>query len=378
MRQSYSISFVCRASKTNKQGLAAVECSVSVNSTRVVFALPRKERPEAFKRAMASNRNSDLKKFTATVYAKLQECVTNLIGSNIELTAQAIKDAYFNENKIYTLADAFNGFMVYQRQRTASDATLTTYAKYRLAVQWYTSHFDCSIAIDSLKVGDLHALRGELLKEYKQQTVNSYLSRLRSVFIWASNNGKCTTNPFAQFKLVKPKNDITYLTLNELKILEDKELHTDRLENVRDLFLFQCYTALSYSDMAQLVQSDIQYDSENRPYIQKQRQKTSVTYTIPLLPKALAILNKYDYQLPCLSNQKYNAYLKEIADICGINKNLHTHLGRHTFATVALNAGIPIEIVSKVLGHSSIKMTQSHYAKLLDSTIISKVLERLG
>ena len=378
MRQSYSISFVCRASKTNKQGLAAVECSVSVNSTRVVFALPRKERPEAFKRAMASNRNSDLKKFTATVYAKLQECVTNLIGSNIELTAQAIKDAYFNENKIYTLADAFNGFMVYQRQRTASDATLTTYAKYRLAVQWYTSHFDCSIAIDSLKVGDLHALRGELLKEYKQQTVNSYLSRLRSVFIWASNNGKCTTNPFAQFKLVKPKNDITYLTLNELKILEDKELHTDRLENVRDLFLFQCYTALSYSDMAQLVQSDIQYDNENRPYIQKQRQKTSVTYTIPLLPKALAILTKYDYRLPCLSNQKYNAYLKEIADICGINKNLHTHLGRHTFATVALNAGIPIEIVSKVLGHSSIKMTQSHYAKLLDSTSISKVLERLG
>lgn len=378
MRQSYSISFVCRTSKANKQGLAAVECSISVNSTRVVFALPRKERPETFRKAMASNRNSDLKKFTATVYNKLQECVTNLMSQNLEITAKAIKDSYFSENKVYTLADAFNGFMTYQRQRTASDATLTTYAKYRLAVQWYSKHFDCNIAIDALKVGDLHALRGELLKEYKQQTVNSYLSRLRSVYIWASNNGKCTTNPFAQFKLVKPKNEITYLTLNELKILEDKELHTDRLSNVRDLFLFQCYTALSYSDMAQLVQSDIQYDAENRPYIQKQRQKTSVTYTIPLLPKALAILTKYNYQLPCLSNQKYNSYLKEIADLCGINKNLHTHLGRHTFATVALNSGIPIEIVSKVLGHSSIKMTQSHYAKLLDSTIISKVLEHLG
>ena len=378
MRQSYSISFVCRASKTNKQGLAVVECSVSVNSTRVVFALPRKEKPDVFKRAMASNRNSDLKKFTATVYAKLQECVTNLIGSNIELTAQAIKDSYFSENKVYTLADAFSDFMTFQRQRTASESTLTTYAKYRLAVQWYSKHFDCSIPIDSIKVGDLHALRGELLKEFKPQTVNSYLSRLRSVYIWASNNGKCSTNPFAQFKLVKPKSDITYLTLNELKILEDKELHTQRLDNVRDLFLFQCYTALSYSDMAQLVQSDIQFDAENRPYIQKQRQKTSVTYTIPLLPKALAILAKYDYKLPCLSNQKYNAYLKEIADLCGIHKNLHTHLGRHTFATVALNAGIPIEIVSKVLGHSSIKITQSHYAKLLDSTIISKVLEHLG
>ena len=378
MRQSYSISFVCRASKANKQGFAAVECSVSVNCTRVVFALPRKERPEAFKRAMASNRNSDLKKFTATVYAKLQECVTNLMTQNVEITAQAIKDAYFSEDKVYTLSDGFDDFMTFQRQRTAADATLTTYSKYRLAVQWYAKHFDCSIAIDSLKVGDLHSLKAELLKNFKPQTANAYLSRLRSVYIWASNNAKCTTNPFAQFKLVKPKNDITYLTLNELKILEDKELHTDRLENVRDLFLFQCYTALSYSDMAQLVEADIQYDNENRPYIQKQRQKTSVTYTIPLLPKAIAILAKYDYKLPCLSNQKYNAYLKEIADICGINKNLHTHLGRHTFATVALNAGIPIEIVSKVLGHSSIKMTQSHYAKLLDSTIISKVLEHLG
>ena len=126
MRQSYSISFVCRGSKANKQGLAAVECSVSVNCTRVVFALPRKEKPEVFKRAMASNRNSDLKKFTSTVYNKLQECVTNLIGLNIELTAQAIKDAYYTKKKIYTLSDGFNDFMTFHRQRTAADATLST------------------------------------------------------------------------------------------------------------------------------------------------------------------------------------------------------------------------------------------------------------
>ena len=297
---------------------------------------------------------------------------------NAEITAQAIKDSYFSENKVYTLSDAFSDFMVYQRQRTASDATLTTYAKYRLAVQWYSKHFDCSIAIDALKVGDLHSLKAELSKEFKPQTTNSYLSRLRSVYIWVSNNGKCSVNPFSQFKLIKPKSDITYLTLNELKILEDKDLHTSRLDNVRDLFLFQCYTALSYSDMAQLVKADIQYDNQNRPYIQKQRHKTGVTFTIPLMPKAIAILEKYNYKLPVLSNQNYNAYLKEIADLCGIKQNVHTHIARHTFATIALNSGIPIEIISKVLGHSSIKITQSHYAKLLDSTIISKVLEHLG
>ena len=130
--------------------------------------------------------------------------------------------------------------------------------------------------------------------------------------------------------------------------------------------------------MASLVESDIQTNANGQRYIQKQRHKTGVTFTIPLMPKAIAILEKYNYKLPVLSNQNYNAYLKEIADICGIKQNVHTHIARHTFATIALNSGIPIEIISKVLGHSSIKMTQAHYAKLLDSTIISKVLEHLG
>ena len=373
MRQSFSISFVCRASKTNKQGLAAVECSVSVNSTRVVFALPRKEKPDVFKRLMASNRNSDLKKFTATVYAKLQECVTNLMTQNVELTAQAIKDSYFSENKVYTLADAFNDFMVFQRQRTTSDATLTTYSKYRLAVQWYTKHFDCNIAIDSLKVGDLHALRGELSKEFKPQTVNSYLSRLRSVYIWASNNGKCSVNPFAQFKLVKPKNDITFLTKEEIERIAHKDFGVERLNQIRDLFVFQCMTAMSYSDAQQLTAQDVKTDAQGRKFIQKQRNKTGVTYTVLLLPLAIEILERYDYVLPRISNQKMNAYLKEIGAICGIKQNLHSHLSRHSAGVMMLNSGIGIEVVAKVLGHTSIKTTESFYAKVLDRTVLDEM-----
>lgn len=373
MRQSYSISFVCRASKANKQGFAAVECSVSVNCTRVVFALPRKERPEAFKRAMASNRNSDLKKFTSTVYNKLQECVTNLIGLNIELTAQAIKDAYFSEDKVYTLSDGFDDFMTFQRQRTAADATLTTYSKYRLAVQWYSKHFDCSIAIDALKVGDLHSLKAELLKEFKPQTANSYLSRLRSVYIWASNNGKCSTNPFAQFKLTKPKNDITYLTKEEIERIANKDFGVERLNQIRDLFVFQCMTAMSYSDAQQLTAQDIKTDAQGRKFIQKQRNKTGVTYTVLLLPLAIEILERYDYVLPRISNQKMNAYLKEIGAICGIRQNLHSHLSRHSAGVMMLNSGIGIEVVAKVLGHTSIKTTESFYAKVLDRTVLDEM-----
>lgn len=377
MRQTFSISFVCRSSKANAQGYSSVECSISINCTRVVFTLPRKEKATIFKKAMASSRNSDIKRFCQTVHSKVNECVTNLMTKGIEVTAQNVKSEYFAQDVRYTLNDCFTDFMAFQRKRTASESTLTTYSKYRLAKEWYTSHFDCSIPIEDFKVGDIYALKAELTKEFKPQTVNSYLSRLRSLFIWAINNGKTSINPFGQFKISKPKVEITYLTREEITSIESKVFSCDRLNNVRDIFLFQCYTALSYSDMASLVKSDIQTDAQGRPYIQKQRQKTSVTYTIPLLPKAIAILKRYDYILPVLSNQKYNAYLKEIADICGIKQNIHSHLARHTFATIALNAGIPIEIVSKILGHSNTNITQAHYARLLDSTIIDKVLDTL-
>lgn len=373
MRQSFSISFICRTSKANAQGYASVECSISINCTRVVFTLPRKEKPNIFKKAMASSRNSDIKRFCQTVHAKVNECVTNLMTKGIEVTAQNVKSEYFAQDVRYTLNDCFADFMAFQRKRTASESTLTTYSKYRLAKEWYTSHFDCSIAIEDFKVGDIYTLKAELTKEFKPQTVNSYLSRLRSVFIWASNNGKCTINPFSQFKIAKPKVEITYLSKKELSAIERKVFSCDRLNNVRDIFLFQCYTALSYGDMASLVESDILVNAQGQRYIQKQRHKTGVTFTVPLMPKALAILEKYNYKLPVLSNQNYNAYLKEIADLCGIKQNVHSHLARHTFATIALNAGMPISVVSKVLGHSNTNITQAHYARLLDSTVIESV-----
>ena len=109
-------------------------------------------------------------------------------------------------------------------------------------------------------------------------------------------------------------------------------------------------------------------------YLKKKRGKTGVTYILPLNDTAISLLRKYDFELPIITNQKYNSYLKEIADICGIKKTLTTHLARHTAATLMLNAGIAIEVVSKILGHSNTKMTQ-HYAKLLDKTVINTKIE---
>ena len=157
----------------------------------------------------------------------------------------------------------------------------------------------------------------------------------------------------------------------------------ERLEKVRDIFLFSCFTGMAYIDVKTLGQDDIVIDTNGDKWIKTTRKKTKTRSSIPLLPVADAILEKYAAHpnvlmgkglLPVLTNQKSNAYLKEIADLCGIKKNLTTHLARHTFATtVTLTNGVPIESVGRMLGHRSLKTTQI-YAKVLDTKLAEDML----
>lgn len=377
MRQTFSISFVCRDSKVNKAGLAPLECSISINSTRVVFALPRKEHPSTFKRSMASSRNTDLKRYTSLIYSQLQETITNLTAKGIELTAQNVKAAYFAKETKYTVLDAINDYLNHSKAKIDVDITLDCWQKYRAAKQFLTENFDCSKALDEVTVGDLLEIKAKLMKKYKPNTANSYLSRLRTFFLFAKNNGKLAINPFSQMKIGRQKMEITYLTREQVNIIATKDFGTQRLNDIRDLFIFQCLTALSYSDAQMLEAQDIKVGEQGRKYIQKRRKKTDVEYTVLLLPMALEILERHNYLLPRISNQKMNSYLKEIGAICGIEQTLHSHLARHTAATLMLNSGIPIEIVSKVLGHSNIRITQAHYAKVLDTTVLEQMSKML-
>jgi integrase len=168
------------------------------------------------------------------------------------------------------------------------------------------------------------------------------------------------------------------LTDKELLLIYSKIFTTERLNYVKDIFLFCCYTGLAYIDVKKLKRAEITTGTDGEWWIFTRRQKTETVSKIPLLPVALKIVEKYANNaecsqhgsvLPVLSNQKMNAYLKEIADVCGISKNLTFHIARHTFATtVTLSNGVPIETVSKMLGHKSLKQTQ-HYAKILDLKI---------
>jgi integrase len=196
-------------------------------------------------------------------------------------------------------------------------------------------------------------------------------------------SGWITVNPFLNYKIKIKKVDRPFLSKEELEMMASKKFVSARLEQVRDIFLFSCYTGLACIDVQTLKRSEIIKGFDGEQWIFTSRQKTDTPSRIPLLPYALGVIDKYrdhpqcegeNRLLPILSNQKMNAYLKEIADLCGINKDLTFHIARHTFATtVTLLNGVPIESVSKMLGHTNIKTTQ-HYARILDL----KVSEDMG
>lgn len=215
-------------------------------------------------------------------------------------------------------------------------------------------------------------------KGIKDTTVYGYHKNMKAYINEAIRFGIISENPYVGLKINRGKSDKRkYLTYEEMRRMERCRITDPSVNRVRDLFLFQCYTGLAYSD---LYKFDFASDVErrgNKFIIADRRVKTNEDYFIVLLSPAMEILRKYDFDLPVISNQKYNDYLKVAASFAKIDKNLTTHCARHTFAVFALNNGVPMEVVSKMLGHTNIKTTQI-YAKVLNTEVEKgfDVLER--
>ncbi|MDP9079298.1 MAG: site-specific integrase, partial [Bacteroidota bacterium] len=216
-------------------------------------------------------------------------------------------------------------------------------------------------------------LRSE--KKCANNSAVKYIKNFKKIVRICLASGWLEKDPFVNYKAkVKPVDRI-FLTAEQIRQITEKTFDTDRLNQVRDIFLFCCYTGLAYADVQKLKPSEIVKGADGEMWIVTKRLKTDTATKVPLLPAALTILEKYSNDpvctikgkaLPVSTNQKMNAYLKEIAGVCGINKDITFHTARHTFATtVTLSNGVPIETVSKMLGHTNIKTTQ-HYAKILD------------
>ncbi|WP_111683084.1 site-specific integrase [Winogradskyella tangerina] len=214
-------------------------------------------------------------------------------------------------------------------------------------------------------------------KDYQQVTINKKLQRFKRVIKMAVVDGFLQRNPFELHKAKPVKKKIVFLNQKELFFIENYKFNQSRLSLIQDLFVFCCYTGLAYVDLMNLKQENIIDGFDGHKWIQIVREKTSRPVSIPILPKALEILAKFDndnYVFPRISNQKYNSYLKEVAFIIGIEKRLTTHIARRTFAsTVLLFNEVPMEIVSELLGHSSMIITQRHYGKIVQQSVSNEM-----
>lgn len=393
MDKSFGFFFHLKKSKFDRNGEIPIYLRLTVDGETCEISAKRKCDPSKWNVGAgrvngwsenAKSINSFLELLQRMVYDKRKE----LIDQSLPVTAENIKTLILG-NEIarhrYMLMEIFKHHNHQIEALTGKEYSAGTLERYQTAYRLSQLFLEARYKVSDI---DITKLDYEFITEFEfwlkstrncsHNTTIKYLSNIRKIINRCIRNGWLLRDPFLGFKMTKKEVERTALTQTELQALASKQFGTERLSAVRDIFLFSCFSGLAYADVKKLKRSEIIIGVDGEQWIVSKRQKTNTTAKIPLLPSALAIIERYknhrqcvidDSVLPVLSNQKMNAYLKEIADVCGITKTLTYHIARHTFATtVTLSNGVPIETVSKMLGHRNLKTTQ-HYARILDVKI---------
>ena len=398
-RLTFSLNFWINGCRAENEE-AIIYARITVNGKRANISLKRKVPVESWDSSKGLVRGSkpfakSLNKYLDQIRSLIYQSYEDLLNEGSLITASAIKNKFLGEDKRNnTLSELFE----YHNSISVTSLSSHTIRHYKVT-QRYLQKF----LVDKYKTDDIYLTKLDyafiknfefFLKSYEPKdhqkkmghnTAMKHLQRLRKMLTMAYHHEWIDKDPFIRFKSSYVKNRREFLAQYELEQLEDFSSSLERLDIVKDMFLFACYTGLSYIDVAKLNKDNIETDLDGQQWIKTKRQKTSVELRIPLLNKARRILLKYQDHprvsgrnrlLPTLSNQKTNSYLKEISDFCGINKNLTFHVARHTFATtVTLTNGVPIETVSKLLGHTKLATTQI-YARVIDQKV-KQDMERL-
>ena len=372
-RNAANVSFYCRESKKNKDGTAPIEISLVINGKRCYVQLPRKEAPATFKREINSKKDNDLKDYLRSVRVRLNEIETAFLRDGQALTAESLRH-YFKTGGfvIYTVGELFDDFMRILAKRVNVDLKPKTYRKYEIARDKFYKILPPTEPVTSITHAVIMDYQASMNRYLDYVTTNGYCQRVKTIVQFGIDNGRIKINPFSGIKLRKGEKSVQFLSEEEVEKIRTTDFHNESLNKVRDLFVFQAASGLSYTDMAKLVPTDFQVTEDGQYYIHDKRNKTGVFYTAVILEQGVEILKKYHFKLPILGNHKMNVYLKTIRDLCGIDKPIFSHVARHTYATRCLNRGIRLEVVAKLLGHSTTRITQ-HYAKLLKNNIINEV-----
>ena len=375
IRNTVNVSFYCRESKKNKDGLAPIELSLIINGKRCFIQLPRKEAPDTFKRDLNCKKDNDLKDYLRSVRNRLNVIETTFLRDGQALTTAALRDFFKTGGYVpYTVGDLFDDYWTILEKRVGVDLTPKTFRKYVLARDKFYKILPPSEPVNAITKAVILDFQASLNRYYDYVTTNGYLQKLKTITQFAIDNGRISINPFSGVRLRRGEKNVQFLTEEEVAKIRTTSFHNESLNRVRDLFVFQAASGLSYCDMAKLTPEDFQRAPNGQYYIHDTRNKTGIYFTSVILEDGVDILRKYNFRLPLISNQKVNTYLKTIRDLCGIDKPIFSHVARHTYATRCLNRGIRLEVVAKLLGHSTTKLTQ-HYAKLLDKSILAEVDE---
>lgn len=393
MKTSNNLSVLIWAnkSKANSSGLCPLYARITYLGKRAEISLTLKVDPDKWdpKIGFVKGNNPDAKR----INSEIVNIKTAVIQAHDELkrvdefiTAEKIKSKYMGEEKTQRmLLEVFDEHNTKLEELIGKGIVKATHTKY-VTIRDKVSDFIAfkfkrtDVYLETLSYSFItdfeHYLK--VKQHISHNVVMSYIKRVKRIVVLSVNNRWLSHNPFAAFVCTTKKVERTELEEEELQVLENKKFKIPRLEEVKDCYLFSCYTGYAFVDAQKLEPGHLVKGTDGELWINTERTKSKIEANVPLLQKALSIINKYKNHPQCLatnrllpmkSNQKMNAYLKEIADLCGLEKNLTTHTARHTFATtVTLENDVPIESVSKMLGHTKITTTQL-YARVKEKKV---------
>ena len=387
VRSSFSILFFIRESKARKNGNVPIEVMITVNGERNSFSTGKQIAIEKWDKTKQQVKGKDqetqnLNNYLKAIKAKLYQKEAELLERGFIITAQILYDAYFDKVESLKERSLFEVFEEHNQEQEKLVGNGVSKATHWVSV--YTIRLLREFVQQKYKREDLYLRELNLSfiqsfhsflridKGMAQNSSTKHLKLLKKIINLSVANSYMAFNPFSTYKVEREPMEIDFLDEEELRKIINFDTPLPRLERAKDMFLFGCFTGLSYIDIKTLTPEHFEKDNTGRIWIKKRRVKTGVLSRIPLLPIAKLILDKYkggEKLLPIQDPADINKYLKDIAILCGINKRICFHTSRHTFAsTITLANNISLEVVSKMLGHTNTRMT-AHYAKLIDKCI---------
>ena len=382
------ILFILSKSRTNKQGLAPIYCRLTYNGSQKTFSTGLFINPNHWnskkQKALVPDDDNYTNNQLSLIKNKLNQAFFFLQVNDESFTVEDIYSHYRGEKRVKdrTILEAFELHNTRMGKLVGSNYARDTHYKFEMAKRHVANFISKNYKRKDMLLSRLNMkfitdfefyLKSEI--QQKQITVNKYIQRLRKIIKVAMIEDWLDKDPFVQYKAGKEARNIVYLSPEELQELENYQFAQKRLQQVAEMFLFCCYSGLAYQEMVDLRKEHIVKGAEGNLWIEMTRRKTNAKISVPLLKRAEEILlYKYDYEFPVISNQKFNSYLKEIAEIIGLNKRLTHHVARKTFATtVLLSKGVSMAVVSKLLGHSRIGITQFYYGEIIKTSIINQL-----